>query len=165
MYIFLGLEIWLLDIPGFSKESIRSSCGWSVMGKWSDPCVWFVGGWGRRGLEAIITAADVVLGPTTLSESGKLFEILQFSVESLPALYGWTESNIGRGLCPWFLGGGCFREGGSHGQIFISELEIVRHSVKSATKKYFHSCCCCCCCCCSNKWRRTGMHIRTQNFT
>ena len=68
MYICLGLKFWLLDIPRFSKELIRSSYGWSVMGKGSDPYGWFVGGWGRRGLAVLLPAAGVVLGPTTLSE-------------------------------------------------------------------------------------------------
>ena len=39
----------------------------------SDPCGWFVGVWGRRGLVAILTEAGVVLGPTALSEFGKSF--------------------------------------------------------------------------------------------
>ena len=61
------VEFWLLDIPRFSKESIRFSCGWSVMGKESDSCGWFVSGWGRRGLATLLPAAGVVSGPTTLS--------------------------------------------------------------------------------------------------
>ena len=65
----------LLDIPRFYKESIRSSFGWSVMGKLIDLCYWFVGGWERNVLAAILPAAGVVSGPTTLSEFGKSFEI------------------------------------------------------------------------------------------
>ena len=45
------------------------------MGKGSDPGGWFVGGWGRTGLAAILPAAGVVLGLTTLSEFRKLFKI------------------------------------------------------------------------------------------
>ena len=41
----------------------------------SNPRGWFVGGWGRRGLSAIVPAAGVVSGPKTLSEFGKSFEI------------------------------------------------------------------------------------------
>ena len=79
------------------------------MVKVSDPCVWFVGGWVRRGLAVILPAAGVVSGATTLSEFRKSFEIPQFSVELLPVLCGWSVSNIGKGLCPWFVGGSVSR--------------------------------------------------------
>ena len=48
------------------------------MGKVSDPCGWFVGGQGIRGLAAILPAAGVISGPTSLSEFRKLFEIPRF---------------------------------------------------------------------------------------
>ena len=81
------------------------------MVKVSDPCVWFVGGWVRRGLAVILPAAGVVSGPTTLSEFRKSFEIPQFSGESLPALCGCSVSNRKIVLCPWFVVGVCFRGG------------------------------------------------------
>ena len=99
----------MLDIPIFSKGLIHPSCGWSVMGKGSDPCGWFVGGCGRRGSAAILPAA----GSTSPSEFRKSFEIPHFSVELLSALCVWSVSNKVRGLRPWSVGGRCFRgEGG-----------------------------------------------------
>ena len=81
------------------------------MVKGSYPCGWFVGGWGRIYLVAILPASGVVPDPTSLSEFRNSFERPRFSVESLPALCGWSVSNRGRGRCTWFVGVRCFRGG------------------------------------------------------
>ena len=70
------------------------------MGKGIDPCGWFIGGWGIRGFATILKAADVVSGPTTLSEFRKSFEIPFFFFELLPDFCGWSFSNREILFCP-----------------------------------------------------------------
>ena len=100
------------------------------MVKVSDPCVWFVGGWVRRGLAVILPSARVVLGPISLSEFRKSFEIHQFLVKSLPPCCELSVSYRGIGLFQWFEGVACFRVVFTMVKLQISNLErVVRNTL------------------------------------